>query len=62
VKKIPIQDIKTQDEARQIAMNWQSWQVNQSFYYAEIYEWAEYFGELAEKFDLVGEFKENGII
>jgi hypothetical protein len=30
--------------------------------YGELAEWQAYFSELADKFDLVEEFKENGII
>jgi hypothetical protein len=62
MKKMFKKDIKTQQEARENAMNWQYWQSNQSLSYKEISKWVEYFTELAEKFNLTEEFKENGII
>lgn len=52
----------TQDEARQLAIDWQVWQAEQSLSYGEYAEWGAYFRDLAERFDLVDEFKENGII
>jgi hypothetical protein len=56
------QKITTQEEARQFAIDWQNWQAEQSMSYGELAEWQAVFVELAEKFDLVEEFKENGII
>lgn len=54
--------IKSEDEARQIAIDWQSWQSEQHLSYGELAEWQEYFEELAAKFDLTEEFKENAIL
>jgi len=54
--------IKTQGEAIQFAIDWQSWASEQSLSYGELAEWGEVLSVLAEKFDLVEEFKENGII
>jgi len=56
------QKITTQEEARQYAIDWQNWQAEQSLSYGELIEWQEKFSKLAEEFDLVEEFKENGII
>lgn len=53
---------KTKDEARQYAIDWQQWASNQSLSYSELAEWSAIFTELANKFDLVDEFQENGII
>lgn len=55
-------EIKTQDEAREYAIEWQKWAGEQNLSYSELIEWQEYFKELAEKFDLIDEFKENMII
>lgn len=55
-------NIKTQGEARQFAIDWQVWQAEQSLSYGEVAEWQAFFMELAEKFDLVEEFRENCII
>jgi len=54
--------IKTEEEARQYAIDWQQWQANQSLSYGEMLEWQTIFKDLAKRFDLVDEFKENGII
>ena len=54
--------IETQDQARELAIDWQNWQAEQSLYMSELVEWTAFFEELAERFDLTDEFKENGII
>ncbi len=53
---------KTQDEARQYAIDWQSWASEQDLSYSEIIEWNIEFEAIAERFDLLEEFKENAII
>jgi len=55
-------EVKTAEEARQIARVWQSWQAKQQLSYSELSKWLGYFELLADKFDLRAEFKENGII
>lgn len=55
-------NIKTKEEARQMAIDWQGWQSKQSLSYSEVSQWQSYFETLAKKFNLVEEFKENGII
>lgn len=57
-----IDQITTAEQARQYAIDWQRWQSEQAMSYADLAEWQQLFEELAEKFDLVEEFKENGII
>lgn len=54
--------ITTKDQACQFAIDWQNWQADQSLSYQELADWLAYFEELAARFDLQGEFKENGII
>jgi isoleucyl-tRNA synthetase len=54
--------INTQEEARQYAIDWQTWQSEQSLSYGEIAEWQGIFTTLAYKFGLFEEFVENGII
>lgn len=56
------QNPKTREEARQYAIDWQTWAGDQNLSYGELSEWGAIFSELAEKFDLIEEFKENGII
>lgn len=57
-----IKNIKTQAEARQFAIKWQRWQSEQRFGWGDVFEWAKEFEYLANEFDLLEEFKENGII
>ena len=54
--------VKTTEEARDIAKDWQVWQAEQSLSYAELVHWQGYFSLLATKFNLTEEFKENGIL
>lgn len=53
---------KTKEEARMYAIEWSNWVGEQSLSYGELAEWGDIFTELAERFDLTEEFKENGII
>ncbi|MFA5240426.1 MAG: hypothetical protein WC476_12070 [Phycisphaerae bacterium] len=62
MKRPAIVKIKTPEEARQLAIDWQQWQSKRSMSMKEAAEWAGYFRTLAKKFNLVREFKENGII
>jgi len=56
------QEPKTEEEARQYAIDWQNWASEQSLSYGELAEWGEIFEKIGEKFNLTEEFKENGII
>jgi hypothetical protein len=61
--KIPaITTIKSEDQARQTAIDWQQWASEQSLSYSELADWSGFFRTLARKFNLTDEFKENGII
>ena len=56
---------KTKEEARQYAIEWQNeFGKERAEYmtYSELSEWQSEFYDLAIKFDLLAEFKENGII
>ena len=58
-----IAEVKTADEAIELAKNWQVYASEAVLYYSEIADGCAYFEELANKFpELVDEFKENGII
>lgn len=61
-KKKPIASIKTKEEARELAVDWQNWQSQKSMSWQEVSEWGAYFEEVAKKFGLTKEFQENGII
>lgn len=58
----PVEEIQSRDEAREIAIDWQHTQSNQAMSYGELAEAQAYFDKLAEKFDLLEEFQENGIL
>lgn len=60
IKKL--EDIKTQDEARQYAVEWQSWASDQNLSYSDLLDWSLIFMDLGKNFNLTEEFKENGII
>ena len=55
-------EIKSIEEARDKAIEWQKWQSNENLSYGELIEWQDYFSTLAKRFGLEEEFKENGII
>lgn len=55
-------DPSSANEAREMAIAWQSWVSEQSLSYGEIHEWTSHFEEVGERFGLTEEFKENGII
>jgi len=57
-----IQDIKTKGEARQKAIDFQNWASGEDLSYGELIEYQEFFRTLGEKFNLLDEFEENGII
>lgn len=62
--KLPdISEVKTADEARDLALDWQIWMGEHDSSYGELISYQEYFEALAEKFpELMDEFKENAII
>lgn len=62
MKIVPIKTVKNKNEARLMAVDWQVWASEQSMSYSELSEWNDFFTELARKFNLIREFKENGII
>jgi hypothetical protein len=55
-------EINIREEAKQEAIKWQTKISNCDISYEELFVKQDYFIELAEKFDLTEEFKENGII
>jgi hypothetical protein len=57
-----LSSISTEDEARQAAIDWQTWAADQSLSYGELADWAAAFETLGKKFNLTDEFKENGIL
>ena len=57
-----MKEIKTKEEARQYAIDWQNLASKDSLSYTELFFWQRVFIKLAKKFNLTKEFKENGII
>jgi len=62
MNKKAIKSIKTREQAQQIAIDWQHWQSKRNLSYLENSKWHGYFYELAKKFNLIREFKENCIL
>ena len=60
LKAIP--NIKTKEEARTMAIDFQRWASEENLSYGELVVYSGYFETLAKKFNLTEEFKENGII
>lgn len=59
----PIDEVKTEAEAREIAIDWQSWQGGNALSWGEVVDYYAYFLDLADKFPaLKDEWIENGII
>lgn len=59
----PVEAVQSASEARDIAVEWQHWQSEQSMSWGEVADWEGYFEQLAGKFpELKDEFKENAII
>ena len=54
--------IKTKDEARELAKDYQFWASERSLSYGEIADLTELFTKLGKRFGLIREFRENGII
>ena len=60
---IPSKDmIQTEAEARDYAMEWQTWASEQNLSYGELADWSAYFTALAIQFGLTEEYRENWII
>jgi hypothetical protein len=58
-----VKQAKTQEEARQYAIEYQHWMITSTDWtWIDLAEWGNVFEFLAEKFNLVEEFTENGII
>jgi RAB protein geranylgeranyltransferase component A len=58
----PLSQIKTKEEARTMAIDYQNWASRENLSYSEIAKHQDYFEKLGKKFKLTEEFKENGII
>ncbi len=58
----PVAEVQTADDARDIAVEWQSWQSERSVSWSDLVHYSDHFQKLAEKFNLTEEFLENGII
>lgn len=57
-----INGITTAELARAYAIDWQHDFDNNSYSYSELADWQAFFEQLADKFNLYEEYKENGVI
>lgn len=69
MKMIPVDQVKTTEQAEQLAIDWQQWAGEQNeivkeptLFTSDLVDWAEYFTKLGNKFGLIEVFTENGII
>ena len=62
IMSISLKNITTKDQARQYAIDWQSKASDKNLSYSELLEERDALMCLAKRFDLIDEFKENGII
>lgn len=62
VEYMPISQVKTKEQARTMAMDYQNYASEQDMSYGELIEHQNYFEKLGKKFGLLKEFKENGIV
>ena len=62
MKRKEPKEIRTREQARDAAQEWQQWASGQNLSYGELFEYQNYFRKLGKKFGLMREFKENGII
>lgn len=53
---------KAKESARNKAVEWQSGFCDHSYSYSELAYWQDYFSDLAKRYGLMKEFRENGII
>jgi len=57
-----LKEVNNKEEARSMAIAWQSWASEQSLSYGELAYYQDIFYTLAKKYNLIREFKENGIL
>ena len=57
-----LKKVKTKDDARQLAIDFQHWSSDQSLSYGELYYYLDDLHIIGKKFGLIKEFKENGIL
>lgn len=69
MQMLDIDKVKSADQARELAIDWQHWVSEQNqpgeeptLYMSDMAEWQGYFETLAKKFNLTEEFQENAII
>ena len=55
-------DVKSQEQARQLAIDWQRWQAEERLSWGELLDWYAYFTSLGEAWELTEKFNEEGII
>ena len=61
--KLPKTDhVRSAEQARDLAIEWQSWQAGHDLSYGEVVYYQNYFEALATRFNLTHEFLENGVL
>lgn len=61
-KEWAVEHIKNKGMAQNMAIEYQSWVADQSLCYGELMRWLNWLETVANRFNLVEEFRENGVI
>lgn len=57
-----VKNVRNEAQARQVAIDYQAWSAEQSLSYGELVYFTNRLEAIAERFNLIDEFKENGVI
>ena len=61
-KEWKVEHIKNKGMAQSMAIEYQSWISDQNLSYGELMRWLNWLETVANRFNLIREFKENGIL
>jgi hypothetical protein len=62
IEEILMSTPESAEDARQQAIDWQTWAAEQSMSYGELIHWQQHFTITGQQWNLTEEFKENGIL
>lgn len=54
--------VRSKDEARQYAIDWQMWASEAPLYLTELVDWYDEFTKIGKRWGLLREFREEGIL
>lgn len=62
MKPTAFNSVTTEEEARDLAIEWQHWQAEQALSWNELMEWQYGFIKLGRQYNLTDEYIENGVL